>query len=187
MMIENTTGAKRSENLENQNLKGSNNSMSAISINRVTSLNTAILESENEKKYFGRFLHNNLVQVLSSLNFYVDALLHPKNIKENSNQQFLKSIKDLSQDALDISLDVANSLISNSLSEENGLLNGIQILCEKLSRKHHLKIALELKFKESLLSIERKQQTLKISNDIILYLANTGEFRNFSLEYSLKY
>ena len=55
MMIENTTGAKRSENLENQNLKGSNNSMSAISINRVTSLNTAILESENEKNISAGF------------------------------------------------------------------------------------------------------------------------------------
>ncbi|MCF6214108.1 MAG: hypothetical protein L3J45_08805 [Flavobacteriaceae bacterium] len=157
------------------------------SLEKKTASNAVIFESKKERIYLGKQLHNNLIQVLSSLNFYVDALKHSKSKGTKANSLFLDNIKDLSEDALKISHDVANSLMSNCLSEDNGLTNILQNLCKKLARRHHLKIKLDLNFKESNLSLDRKHQILKISSEILSHLASTGKIDTFLVKYSLKY
>jgi len=182
-MIKETPPKKLSfSNFDEIQKKGSVDSLDKKSLS-----NAIILEKEKEKNYLGKQLHNNLIQVLSSLNFYVDALQHSKCKGTKANLFFLDNIKDLSEDALKISLDVANALMSNCLSEENGLTNILQNLCKKLARRHHLKINLDLNFKESNLSLDRKHQILKISSEILSYLVSIGKIDTLLIKYSLKY
>ncbi len=146
--------------------------------------NYIIKENNAEKNYYGQEIHNGLEQVLSSLNYYLDALIL-KSKKEDSNH--LKEIKKLSNDALFVSKEIANDLMYNQLSNRS-LVASLKSLTSNISFNKSLKINVFTSdnFDESKLSISKKHQIyncLKIVLKQILK-SNSKEEINILMTYS---
>lgn len=146
-------------------------------------LEYAIKEINAEKIYYGQEIQNSLEQVLSSLNFYLDALI----IKdENDDSKHFKELKKLTNDALFVSKEIANDLMYNQLSNKSLVLS-LQELIDNTSFNKSIKINLTTSnnFNESKLSITKKHQiynSLKIALRQILLENKTGNI-NIKMAY----
>ena len=147
-----------------------------------------ILENDNEKKYFGEELDNGLQQILSSLNFYVDALKHPNNEAVELKKTFLDKITKLGQEAALLSNNISNSLVFSPLKGKSFMLS-IQDLIKSISLKFNIPISAEFSsnFNGTLLSKTQKYQIYNMSKDILQHLMTVYNPESLTLKYSFKY
>jgi len=151
-------------------------------------IQSILYEHKREKKHYGTGLHNSLEQVLSTLNFYVDALKSARNVDDNIFIDYLNKIKELSRNALQISHDTAESLVSDQIIEV-GLYLSIQNLLDQLSTNHKIKIISKFSsnFDEIELDISKKHQVFKITKLILLYIISLRYKGVIKIAYSFKY
>jgi len=151
-------------------------------------IQSILYEHKREKKHYGTGLHNSLEQILSTLNFYVDALKSARNVDENIFIEYLNKIKELSRNALEISHDTAESLMSDQIVEV-GLYRSIQNLLDSLSLSHKIKIISKFSsnFDEIELDISKKHEVFKITKLILLYIISLRYKSVIKVAYSFKY
>ncbi len=146
-----------------------------------------IKENEAEKNYYGKELHDGLEQVLSSLNFYIDVLIH-ENKDNNFNSKHFKAIKKLGLEALSLSKEMANDLMFNKISER-GLISAIQEFISNMSFNCPLKINFktDINFSESKLSITKKHQIYNSLKVVLRQVIKNNLKENISIKMSIKY
>jgi len=145
-------------------------------------------EHKREKKHYGTELHNSLEQILSTLNFYVDALKSARNVEEKIFIEYLDKIKELSRNALETSHETAESLSSDQIVEV-GLYRSIQDLLDNLSETHKIKLFSRFSpnFDEIELDISKKHEVFKITKLILLYIISLRYKGIIKIAYSFKY
>jgi signal transduction histidine kinase len=146
-----------------------------------------IKENEAEKNYYGRELHDGLEQVLSSLNFYIDALVH-QNKDNRFNSKHFKALKKLGIEALSLSKEMANDLMFNKISE-SGLISAIQNLITNISFNCPLKINFktDVNFSESKLSITKKHQIYNSLKVVLRQVLKNNLKENINIRMAIKY
>jgi len=151
-------------------------------------IQSILTEHKREKKHYGKELHNSLEQILSTLNFYVDALKSARDVEEKIFIEYLNKIKELSRSALDISHETAESLSSDQIVEV-GLYRSIQDLLDNLSETHKIKVFSRFSpnFEEIELEISKKHEVFKITKLILLYIISLRYKGIIKISYSFKY
>jgi len=146
--------------------------------------NYIIKENNEEKNYYGQEIHNSLEQVLSSLNFYLDA----NSLKDKKDKlNHLEEIKKLTNEALYVSKEIANDLMYNQLSNRS-LVTSLKSLTSNISFNKSLKINIKTSdnFDESKLSISKKHQIYNCLKIVLRQIlkSNSKEEINIKMAYS---
>lgn len=146
-----------------------------------------IIENDYEKKHFLNEIHNSLQQILASLNFFVDAIKHPSESSE-LRKAHLDKITKLGQDAFELSKNISDTQVFNSLKNKGFILSIKELFCNT-SFKHNtfIDVEFDINFNEALLSKLQKHQIYNTSKDILNHLANNYKSRNLIFKYSFKY
>jgi len=151
-------------------------------------IQSILYEHKREKEHYGTELHNSLEQILSTLNFYIDALQCAKNVDEKIFNNYLNKIKELICSALMVSHDTAESLMSDQIVEV-GLYRALQDLLDNLSMNHKLKLMskFSLNFDEMELDISKKHEIFKITKIVLQYIISLRHKGVIIINYSFKY
>lgn len=126
----------------------------------------AIIETEHrERERFSKDLHDQLGNILSSMNIYCE-LIKSATIQEIEKENLMGYFKGLLNDAIASTKEIANNLNPGNIARF-GLIVSVQGFCEKISKTGLLKIYFSTNLTEDSLSKDIEVNLYKIITELV--------------------
>ena len=126
----------------------------------------AIIETEHrERERFSKDLHDQLGNILSSMNIYCE-LIKSATIQEIEKENLMGYFKGLLNDAIASTKEIANNLNPGNIARF-GLIASVQGFCQKISKTGLLKIYFSTNLTEDSLSKDIEVNLYKIITELV--------------------
>lgn len=141
---------------------------------------------ENEKLKFGETLHDSLSQILSAMSFFIEAVLNPKNTKDQLKIEYLQKIRQLTYDAQRESRNISHGLMSKQLIE-SGLVAATIEVCTNYNMSKNINFTFKNSgYHEELFEIEIKQNIFRIIQEITTNIVSHSQATKATIKFSVK-
>ena len=141
---------------------------------------------ENEKLKFGEILHDNLSQILSAMSFFIEAVLNPKNTKDQLKIEYLQKIRQLTYDAQRESRNISHGLMSKQLIE-SGLVAATIEVCTNYNISKNINFTFKNSgYHEDLFEVEIKQNIFRIIQEITTNIVSHSQATKATIKFSVK-